>query len=316
MVVVTVIVPTYNYGHFIAECLQSLCKQSFQDWECLVIDDGSNDSTEEVVKSFIQKDARISYYFKPNKGPNAARNKGLEIASGKFIQLLDADDLLEPGKIQLHCDWLNSNEDTDIVYSHHRVFTSSSGELTWLNEFQTPRSSGSGLDMGLELLKGPFTINSAMVRREVFDKVGSFDESFRFNEDWMFWLRCLNAGCRFDFVDRPDSRALVRRHESNATLDQWNIFYFRTKMREAFDQYTSIEELKSYNQQLLSQDIDFLMNLAIDALKESYLNGNRRIWKILAIKLNLRFLAYGLLGLLNMNGPLSSLRSKSFKSKG
>ena len=98
---VTIIVPTYNYGHLIGETLNCLINQVFKDWEAIIIDDGSTDETEKVVLKYTAIDSRIKYSKQENKGVSVARNLGVKLAKGNFIQFLDADDLISPQKINL-----------------------------------------------------------------------------------------------------------------------------------------------------------------------------------------------------------------------
>src|ERR1700749_2632679 len=96
---VSIIIPCYNYGAYLPSTLKSLQEQSFDRWECWVIDDGSTDDTREVVNNFSQSDPRFKYYHQENAGQPTARNTGLQKAHGFFIQFLDADDLLQKEKI-------------------------------------------------------------------------------------------------------------------------------------------------------------------------------------------------------------------------
>ena len=94
---VSIIIPSYNRAHLIGETLDSVLAQTYQNWECIVVDDGSTDATASVVAAYLKKDARFQYHQRPenrSKGGNAARNYGLEISRGNFLFFLDSDDLL------------------------------------------------------------------------------------------------------------------------------------------------------------------------------------------------------------------------------
>jgi len=100
---ISIIIPTYNRAHLIGETLDSIIAQTYQNWECIVVDDGSDDDTEEVMKSYIQNDNRIYYYHRPEEhlpGGNGARNFGFEKSTGEYIQWFDSDDLMEPNSIK------------------------------------------------------------------------------------------------------------------------------------------------------------------------------------------------------------------------
>src|SRR5712691_10864800 len=121
---ITVIIPTYNYAHFVDQAIQSVIDQTYPDWECIVVDDGSTDGTRDVVARFVDNDARISYVFQDNKGLAAARNTGLKLARGRFIQFLDSDDLIEKEKLRRQLEFVEAHEELDIVYGNTRYFRS------------------------------------------------------------------------------------------------------------------------------------------------------------------------------------------------
>src|SRR5262249_32273429 len=113
---VSIIIPSYNYGRFLDETLNCLLDQKLSNWECLVIDDGYTDNTKMVALTFADRDRRIRYFYQENQGQPAARNKGLPFARGKYIQFLDSDDLLEGLKLEVQANFLDNHPDTDIVY--------------------------------------------------------------------------------------------------------------------------------------------------------------------------------------------------------
>ena len=90
MPVFSIIIPTYNRAHYLKQCLSSVLSQKFEDWECIVIDDGSTDTTESVVQEFVKEDDRFVYHFQVNAERCAARNKGISLASGNYICFLDS----------------------------------------------------------------------------------------------------------------------------------------------------------------------------------------------------------------------------------
>src|SRR5689334_5736274 len=110
---ISVIVPCYNYGHFLPDAIRSIQAQRFSDWECIIVDDGSQDNTQNVAAQLASKDVRITYVHQSNAGLSAARNKGLSLARGKYIQLLDADDGIAPDKFLLQYQFLETNSKID-----------------------------------------------------------------------------------------------------------------------------------------------------------------------------------------------------------
>ncbi|KAB2867528.1 MAG: glycosyltransferase family 2 protein, partial [Bacteroidales bacterium] len=98
---ISVIIPTYNAERFIIETLTSVINQSYTHWECIIIDDGSTDSTKEIIDEYCKADNRIKYYYQKNSGPSVARNVGVKIALGEYIQFLDSDDVLLPERFEI-----------------------------------------------------------------------------------------------------------------------------------------------------------------------------------------------------------------------
>ena len=102
--IVSIILPTFNRGHLILETLDSIRKQSFNDWECLIIDDGSRDNTEHIVESIINEDGRFKFLYRSEnykKGPSGCRNYGLDIALGSYIVFFDSDDIVHPDLLKI-----------------------------------------------------------------------------------------------------------------------------------------------------------------------------------------------------------------------
>ena len=109
---VSIIIPTYNRAHLIGETLDSVLSQAYTNWECIVVDDGSSDDTNEIMKIYCESDVRFQYHKRPEdrpKGANASRNYGFELSKGSYINWFDSDDIMHPDKIKLQVDALNTN---------------------------------------------------------------------------------------------------------------------------------------------------------------------------------------------------------------
>lgn len=122
MNLISIIVPCYNQAHFLDACLQSVMEQSYENWECIIVNDGSPDNTAEIAKIWTEKDIRFKYIYKENGGLSSARNVGITAAKGEFIQLLDSDDLLEKNKLQIQIDAFLNDSEIDISISGYRYF--------------------------------------------------------------------------------------------------------------------------------------------------------------------------------------------------
>ena len=114
MSLVSIIIPTYNRAHLIGETLDSILAQTFQNWECIVVDDGSTDNTEKLIDKYIQKDNRFKFLKRPDnlkKGPNSCRNFGFENSQGNFIHWFDSDDLYYPNALEKYMEQFSENVD-------------------------------------------------------------------------------------------------------------------------------------------------------------------------------------------------------------
>ncbi|TXK72831.1 glycosyltransferase family 2 protein [Mesonia sp. K4-1] len=121
---VSIIIPTYNRAHLIGETLDSIIAQNYQNWECIVVDDGSTDHTAQFMKTYCEKDPRIQYYHRPEvhlPGGNGARNYGFKLSKGEYIQWFDSDDLMLPKKIDIKLKALQRNK-VDFVISRTKYF--------------------------------------------------------------------------------------------------------------------------------------------------------------------------------------------------
>lgn len=218
---VSIIIPCYNYAKFLPDAVESVKAQTLQEWECLIIDDGSPDDTAAVATRLMAGDSRIKYHHKENGGLSSARNYGITLAKGEFMCFLDADDRLDKAKLleQLTC--FSQHPKADIVYGKAMFFENN--DLSTLyhtkardKEGETPHLSGKGKDLFKELVKDNIAVVSApMIRSEVFARVGNFDLSYKSYEDWHFWIKCALADSYFQFCNKPPVCTYIRfGHES------------------------------------------------------------------------------------------------------
>ena len=127
MPLVSVIVPCYNQASFLSDALDSVLAQTYTDWECIIVNDGSTDNTEEVAKTYINKDSRFAYVHKNNGGLPSARNFGISKSSGDFILPLDADDLIGSSYLEKAISRFKSFPETKLVYCKAAKFGHVSG---------------------------------------------------------------------------------------------------------------------------------------------------------------------------------------------
>lgn len=234
---VSIIIPCYNYGHFLAECLQSLVDQTYPNWEALVIDDGSSDSTPHVGKFWSEKDPRIQYFSIKNGGVSKARNFGLSQARGQFIQFLDADDLLSPDKMEIQLEAFRRDPKLDLTYTENFYFQDERPGLLFLDQELTDRDwmhrfSGSGAKALSHLIQNNLAvISSPILKKELAQKVGGFAQGIAHTEDWRFWIECVLNGAKIKFVSDSLAYTLIRVHSSSVSQNILRMQYGELALR-------------------------------------------------------------------------------------
>ncbi|MGZ3428806.1 MAG: glycosyltransferase [Polyangia bacterium] len=256
---VSVIVPSFNYGHFLGQTLASVQAQTLGDWECLVVDDGSTDDTWDVVLAEAQKDARIQYLRRGNGGLAAARNTGLGAAKGAYVQFLDADDAIEPRKLEAHVAYLQRQPEVGIVYGDVRYFDSDTGVRRrglFADEEWMPAVAGSGERVLRTLVRANImVVNSPLVRRTVIDEVGRFDETLTSLEDWDYWIRCATAGAWFEYREEEETLALVRVHRRSMSQNRIEMRRQQIKIRKQLQSILTSEAIGWENRWWLAEEL-------------------------------------------------------------
>lgn len=212
---VSVVIPAYNVSNYIKEALLSLKKQTFTDFEALIVDDGSTDSTPQIVQSFSQHDARFKLLQKQNGGLSSARNYGIRHAHGEYIALLDGDDVYKPNKLLAHVIQLDTIANIGVAYSASQAMRDD-GDTTFMHLSGKPITS----DPLLALLCKNFIGHgsNAVFRRCIFDEVGEFDETLRSCEDVDFWLR-VAATRKWQFYREPEVLCYYRVRPSGLSFN-------------------------------------------------------------------------------------------------
>jgi len=181
---ISIIVPCYNQAQYLDECLESVLNQTYINWECIIVNDGSPDNTEEIALNWTQKDSRFKYIKKKNGGLSSARNAGLEIAQGKYIQFLDSDDKIAMQKFEKQLSILNKGIDICVSdYAHIGIFGEIKERAGWCNKITDFRQDVIfRWDDGFSI-----PIHTALISSSCIGNV-RFDESLKAKEDWLFWI--------------------------------------------------------------------------------------------------------------------------------
>ena len=187
---VSIIVPCYKQAEFLPETLDSILNQTYSNWDCVIVNDGSPDHTEEVAKLYLEKDARLKYIKQENSGVCVARNTGIASTYGEFILPLDADDIIAPTYLEKAVDHFQKHPQTKLVYGKAEKFGVEKGYWD-LPAYDYDKFIWSNC-----------IFNSAMFRRCDFNATGGYNVNMvHGNEDWDFWLSLLK---REDVVYRID----------------------------------------------------------------------------------------------------------------
>lgn len=207
---ISVIIGVYNGERFVARALESIARQTADSLEVIVVDDGSTDNTKTVVQRYRDPDAwrwRLRYSYQQNQGLPAAHNQGLALAKGDIVGFLDADDLWPDDKLTRQLPHLVApasaeRQRPDIVLGRQRRFVDGANV--------SPRELAQANDRPYH-----YSLGSTLFAREVFDKVGPFDESLHYNADWDWFLRARQMSV--PMVVEPYVTLLVRVHTGNMT---------------------------------------------------------------------------------------------------
>ncbi len=213
---VSIIIPCYNQAHFLNDALQSVFNQTYKNWECIIVNDGSKDHTEEIAKNWTEKDFRFQYCFKKNGGLSSARNMGLEKTQGQYIQFLDSDDILDSNKLRLSIAAF-SKKDAKIVISNFKMFIK-----------DIEKATVPFCDLSLELFtfenvlynwEDGFSIpiHCGFFSADLFQEF-RFPESIKSREDWIMWVFMFKDNPKIVYINQ--TLAFYRRNPASMTKTQ------------------------------------------------------------------------------------------------
>ncbi len=205
---VTVVIPAYNAIGYIAETMETLLAQTYQDFEVVVVNDGSTDDTPQWVSKLSQKEPKVRLISQANKGLPGARNTGIKESRGEYIAILDADDLWESTKLQKQVDSLDSNPEAGLCYTW-TALADDQGKAT--GRVVASHAEGNVWEQLTEM-NIVCCGSTPMIRRHCFETVGFFSEDLRFSEDWDMWLR---IAAQYSFVVVKEPLIRYRQHLNN-----------------------------------------------------------------------------------------------------
>jgi glycosyltransferase involved in cell wall biosynthesis len=203
---VSVVIPAYNAMAFLPETLKSVFRQTYQDFEVILVDDGSIDQINPWIQTIT--DSRVKYITQPNQGPAVARNNGIANARGMYIAFLDADDLWHPEKLAKQVKILDKSSEIGLVYSWVGS-VDERGNIT--NKIRKNYAEGNVWEKIIEHNIAECGSNP-MVRRVCFEKVGKFEPEIAYAQDWQMWLKIAST---FQFKVIKETLVYYRDHSRN-----------------------------------------------------------------------------------------------------
>ncbi|MDH4129322.1 MAG: glycosyltransferase [Spirochaetota bacterium] len=279
---VSIIIPSYNRANYLLEAIESVLAQTYKPIELIIVDDGSNDNTYLCVDKYL-KNHCVRYYYQQNKGVSSARNTGIKLSRGEYISFLDSDDLWDKRKLEYQMSFILSQSEYYVCYTDE-IWIRNGVRVNYNNRYQ--KYSGYIYKHCLPLcIIGP---SSILLKREVVNDIGLFDESLAVCEDYDYWLRLSlkypiyffgdklvikrgghydQLSHKYDCMDRFRVKAITKIIENNTlSIDDYNEtismmlkkceilkngYYKHGKTKEG-DCYNDI--IKKYSQNLVSHE--------------------------------------------------------------
>lgn len=214
---VSIIIPTFNRAGLIPETLESIRAQTHQNWECIVVDDGSQDDTQKVIMDFVNSDNRFQYHERPSnrpKGANACRNYGLEICKGEFVNWFDSDDLMIAEKLEIQ---LNGLRDSGLPFSVCQTLVFEHDPANVLGLRNEHIISDTVFEDFVRKKIVWLTQAPLFVKKFLDDNSFRFDESLQAAQEWEFFSRILMSFPHYHVESRP--LVLLRQHENSISYD-------------------------------------------------------------------------------------------------
>lgn len=235
----SMLVTTYNHEKYIAQCIQSILTQSFQDFELIIVDDGSTDNTRKIIQQFT--DPRIIYHYQENRGPSAAGNVGVALAKTEFISIISGDDVAYEGRLERQYNYFLTYPETTILFGRCEIIDEKSNSLPKhpLQKFFDDVQYTNQYKIFHQFFFSGNCLNAAtcMFRRSVFCKIGGFQYASIQLQDYMLWFEWLKYS---ELVLLDDKLAYYRIRKENQNLsskknDGRMFFEFATILENIFD---------------------------------------------------------------------------------
>ena len=276
---ISIIIPTYNRAELLKETLDSVLQQAYEQWECIIVDDGSSDNTRQVVENYNKKDTRFKYYERPSnliKGANACRNYGFKQSKGSLIKWFDSDDIMKPEFLLKQVNYLIKHPELDCCVAYGETFKDSL-DATVINK---PKSL-SNKNALYHFLKDDlyFITHGPLWRRTFLDKQDLYDETLAKFQDGDFHLRMILKQMNFYFLD--ESLFYIRTGNTDRISTTTTISLLNSMFIFEFSKYKCITNLKAEHQKeihyFLTKKISLILYRIL--IFESTIVSRYELWK-------------------------------------
>jgi glycosyltransferase involved in cell wall biosynthesis len=219
---VSIYITNYNYGKYISHSIDSLLRQTMQDFELFIIDDGSTDESRKVIEEY-SLNPQISIIYQRNKGLNITNNIALRVSRGKYIMRLDADDYLEPDALETMCNVLEADETIGLVFPDYYLSDAHNNIIGEVRRFNFQKE--------VSLLDQPAHGACTMIRRDYLVNLGGYDESYSCQDGYELWIKFI-AHYKVHNVNKP--LFYYRQHGNNLTTNENRILETRFRIKDNF----------------------------------------------------------------------------------
>jgi len=216
---VSVIMPAYNARQYITESIESVIAQTYKNWELIIVDDNSTDSTASIIKEFTLKDPRIKYLYQDRGRQGKARNKAIKNSNGDYIAFLDADDLWEQSKLEVQIDAIENSPDITLLFTQGFILQPDGDSIPMDVKVQNWSFQN---DIDLFITQNQIPILSVLVKKQALVDVGYFSEdpAIQNAEDYHLWIKLLKQST---FLSIPNRLFYYRIHNQQSTYQNSNL---------------------------------------------------------------------------------------------
>ena len=266
---VSIIIPVYNVASYLDECLNSVINQTYNNLEIILIDDGSTDDSLEICNLFAKKDKRIKVLHQDNAGVSSARNRGLNIITGKYVLFIDSDDKIESNMVEILERIIDRNDKIDAVFCGYKEFDDISGKI--IKVVSPVKSKKLNRDNGVSEIFGEYStmLWNKMFRSSIIDSTDLFDVTLRIGEDELWMIDVLKKADSIILIGTP--LYYYRNRITGVTKEKK---YSNAKMTDFESQKKVLDSIKEYDsEKLVLYAQERLYYIGQDIMKLAYYDG-------------------------------------------